>query len=111
VATATFFEPAPDAGFVSLRCDKEVDRTDKQIRAGGYQTDHIVRVLDGFMAAVVPHNIVANFRNAGVSLLLDDDRVICCTVTPETTRCLFGAPFSARLSIPEEEEEDLDMLG
>jgi hypothetical protein len=46
-----------------------------------------------------------------VSLLPDDDRVICCIVTPETTRCLFGAPFSACLPIPEEEEEDLDMLG
>jgi hypothetical protein len=35
------------------------------------QTDHIVRVLEGFMAAAVPHNIVASFRNAGVSLVLE----------------------------------------
>jgi hypothetical protein len=75
------------------------------------QTDHIVRVLDGFLAATVPHNIVASFRNAEASLLLDDDRVIRPMVTPETTHCLLGAPFSARLPIPEEKEEDLDMLG
>jgi hypothetical protein len=75
------------------------------------QTDHIVRALGGFMAAAVPHNILASFGNAGVLLLLDDDRAIRCMVTPETTRCLLGALFSARLPIPEEEEEDLNMLG
>jgi hypothetical protein len=71
--------------------------------------DHIVRVLDGSMAAGVPDNIMASFGNAGVSLLLDDDRVIRCVVTPETTRCLLGTPFSASLQTPE--EEDLDLLG
>jgi hypothetical protein len=75
------------------------------------QTNHIVWVLDGFMVAAVPHNIVVSFRNTGVSLLLDDDRVIRCMVSPETTRCLLGAPFSAHLPIPEGQEEDLDMLG
>jgi hypothetical protein len=63
------------------------------------------------MVAAVRHNIVASFRNAGMLLLRDDDRAIRCMVTPETTGCLLEAPFSARFPIPEEEEEDLDMLG
>jgi hypothetical protein len=75
------------------------------------QVNYIVRVVDGLMAAAVPHNIVPSFRNTGVSLLLNDDHVIRCMVTQETTRCILGAPFLACLPIPEEEEEDLEMLG
>jgi hypothetical protein len=68
------------------------------------QTDHIVGVLDGFMIAA-PHNIVARFRNAGISLLLDSDRVIRCVMTAETARRLLGTPFSGAMPIPEDEED------
>jgi hypothetical protein len=75
------------------------------------QINHIVRVLGGFMTAAVPRSIAASSRNLGVLLLLDDDRGIRCMVTLETIRCLLGSPFSACLPIPQEEEEDLDILG
>jgi hypothetical protein len=73
------------------------------------QTDHIARALDGFMAAAIPHNIVARFRNANISLPLDSDRVIRCVVTPEAVRSLLRTPFSGALPISEEEEEDRDI--
>jgi hypothetical protein len=75
------------------------------------QSEHIVKVLDGFMAAAVPHNIVMSFRNAGVSLMLDDDRVLRCKITPETARCLLGTPFAdpfMGVELGTEEEEDAD---
>jgi hypothetical protein len=61
------------------------------------------------MVAVVPQNIVASFRNAGISLLLDNDRVIRCVITPETSRCMFGTPFSGAWPIPEEEQDEMDL--
>jgi hypothetical protein len=63
------------------------------------------------MAAGVPHNIVASFRNVDISLPLDGDQVIRCVIASVTACCLFGTPFSRPLSIPEEEEkeEDLDI--
>jgi hypothetical protein len=36
----------------------------------------IMRILDGFIAAAVPHNIIDGFKNASISLTLDDDRVV-----------------------------------
>jgi hypothetical protein len=72
------------------------------------QSDHIIRILDGFMAAAVPRNVVASFRNAGISVMLDDDRVLRCKITPETARCLLGTPFAdplAGLELTDEEEE------
>jgi hypothetical protein len=75
------------------------------------QSDHIVRILDGFMAAAVPHNVVQSFRNGGISLLLDDDRVVRCQVTPDTARCLLGQPFAdplTGLTLVADEEEDGD---
>jgi hypothetical protein len=57
------------------------------------RSDHIVRILDEFMAAAVPHNIVANFKNAGISLILDDERVLRSHVSQETARSLFGSAF------------------
>jgi hypothetical protein len=88
---------------------RQISRVNKLERVN-VQSDHIVRILDGFMAAAVPHNIVASFRNAGISLLLDDDRVLRCQVTPETARCLLGSPFAdplvERALAGEEEDKD-----
>jgi hypothetical protein len=46
------------------------------------------------MAAAVPHNIVDSFKNAGISLMLDDDRGLRYLVTSETTQCLLEARFA-----------------
>jgi hypothetical protein len=48
------------------------------------QTIHIVSIPESFLSAAVPHNIVAGFGNAGVSLLMDEDRITRCNVTPDT---------------------------
>jgi hypothetical protein len=70
------------------------------------QTDHIVRVLESFMSAAVPHNIIKSFANGGISLILDGDRVIRCQITPHTTRCLLGSPFD--LELPPGTSDDQD---
>jgi hypothetical protein len=72
------------------------------VRAG--QLHHIVTVTNGFMSAANAENIVASFRNGGVSLMLDDAGVVRCTITPETARCLLRNPFP-QLDVPESEGE------
>jgi hypothetical protein len=73
--------------------------------------DHIIRVLDGFTAAAILHNIIDGSRNAGILLRLDSDRVICCGLTQERARCLVRTRFSGALLIPaaEKDEECLDI--
>jgi hypothetical protein len=73
------------------------------------QTDYIVRVFGGFMAAAVPHNLTASFRNAGISLLWDNHRAIRWIITQEMAHYLLGAPFSGALPIPKKEEYDEDL--
>jgi hypothetical protein len=69
-----------------------------------------MRILDGYMAAVVPHNIVEGVKNAGISLIFDDDRIIQCQTTLETARCFIRAPFPDLLAgiELEDDEEDSD---
>jgi hypothetical protein len=98
---------------VRLRRDEKVILRAKRLEKVNLQSGHVVRILDGFMAAPVPHNIVASFKNAGISLMLDDERVLRWRVTPETARSLFGAPFDEPLAsmvraAEEEEEEEVD---
>jgi hypothetical protein len=74
------------------------------------QSDHIARILDGFMATAVSYDIVESFKNAGDSLRLDDDRVLRRLITPGTTRWILRAPFAdpfASLALgPEADEAD-----
>jgi hypothetical protein len=59
------------------------------------------------MPTAVPHHRVQSFRNAGFSLILDDDRVIRCDITPNTARCIIGTPFADSLrNLPEKEEDE-----
>jgi hypothetical protein len=89
------------------------------------QTKHIVRVLVGFLRAVVPPNVIMTFRNAGISIELDPDSLqnpeseiprLICKVTPETARCLFKPieipdEFQGLFVDGEEEDETEYMLG
>jgi hypothetical protein len=43
------------------------------------------------MSAAVPHNIAQGFANGGISLILDDEGIIRCQITP-----IRGAVSSAR---------------
>jgi hypothetical protein len=51
------------------------------------QSVQIARVVCSFMSAANPFNIMQSFRNAGISLIIADDKLLCA-VTPETARCL-----------------------
>jgi hypothetical protein len=66
------------------------------------QTAHVAQIVNSFLAAATPSNIVETFRGAGISLvvdLIDDPKdgqrkpYPVCAVTPETCRCVMGAPF------------------
>jgi hypothetical protein len=75
-----------------------------KLEAVNVQTDHIVRVVNGFMSAAVPKNIIASFRNAGITVKRDASNQIWCHVTPETARCLFE-PEKSLTANPEEEDD------
>jgi hypothetical protein len=75
-----------------------------QLETINLQSYHIVRIVNGFMSASVPLNIVESFANAGISLLLDpEDRQLYCHITPETARCLLHSEVEAD---PRENPED-----
>jgi hypothetical protein len=66
------------------------------------QTAHVARIVNSFLAAATPSNIVETFRGAGISMVIDmiddlkDDQrkpYPICAVTPETCRCVLGVPF------------------
>jgi hypothetical protein len=104
-----FLESAADPRLMPFWDYKNLTTRINKVAKVNIQADHIVRVLIGFTPAAVPHDIVASFRNAGIFLLLDTDRVIRCVITPETAGCLLGTPFSGALTIPEEEEDEEDL--
>jgi hypothetical protein len=55
---------------------------------GNPQSVHIARVVGGYIAAATPMNIVASFRNAGLSLCIDQEGCLKMSVTTESIRCL-----------------------
>jgi hypothetical protein len=57
-----------------------------------------VRILDGFMAAAVLHNIVASFTNAGILPLPDEDLVRRCRITPDAVRSFWGISVADSLA-------------
>jgi hypothetical protein len=63
------------------------------------------------MRTAVPHNVVQSFRNVGISLILDDDRVVKCDITPNTGRRIIGRPFAGPRGnlVPREEDEGEDL--
>jgi hypothetical protein len=67
------------------------------------QTDHIVRILKGFHLAASPPNIIATFRNAGISITLDlgpnGEPQCVVKVTPETARCVMQ-PLNQKQQFP-----------
>jgi hypothetical protein len=51
------------------------------------QSGNIVRILDGFMAAGVPHDIAEVFKETSISPMLDKNRRLLCLIMSETTQC------------------------
>jgi hypothetical protein len=50
------------------------------------QTLQIANILENYQA------VTAAFRNAGISLVMDTDRTMRCSATPETSRRVMGLP-------------------
>jgi hypothetical protein len=48
------------------------------------QMKHIADIIEGFLKAATPGNIVASFRKGGISLVRDDHQRIFTKVTPDT---------------------------
>jgi hypothetical protein len=83
-----------------------IARTNK-LEKCNVQTAHIVSILNGFNAAACPYTIGASFKNAGISLIMDDARTLRCQIRPHTARCLItSSALDARLPEVAEEEED-----
>jgi hypothetical protein len=74
------------------------------------QIEHIAKVVNSFMQAAIPINIVQSFKIAGISLI-NDDGIIRCAVTPHTAKCEFLDGIAILLDpiLNEEEEEEPDM--
>jgi hypothetical protein len=71
------------------------------------QTNHIHEILQGFYASATPANIVASFRNGGVSLFMDvETRAILCKITPDTARCLIHPIASLEQAVEVDEAEE-----
>jgi hypothetical protein len=81
-----------------------------KLEAVNVQTDHIIRVVNGFMSAAVPKNIVASFRNAGISVKRDESNQIWCHVTPETARCLFEPEPALAQEAEAEEDPNIEVF-
>jgi hypothetical protein len=97
---------------VAKRLIRKINRTE----AVNVQTSHIIQLVNGFLSAAVPTNIVKSFRNVGISL----KRIgleISCKTTPDTVRLWRDEALaeegviSAEEEHPEEAEETLDFEG
>jgi hypothetical protein len=58
-----------------------------RIDAANIQNFHLAQVVCLFLSAANPANIIQSFRNAGISVVIAEDRLLCM-VTPKTARCL-----------------------
>jgi hypothetical protein len=89
---------------VTKRLIARLNKLDKRFNV---QTSHMVDILTGFHQAASPSTIVASFRNAGISLVMDSERVVRCQISPDTVRCLLDKSALEKLiNLPEPSEED-----
>jgi hypothetical protein len=63
---------------------KFLKRPDK-LEEVNLQTSHIATILENFMFAAIPRNVTMAFHNCGTSLVIDTDRTVQCSATPETS--------------------------
>jgi hypothetical protein len=61
-----------------------------RIDPANVQSFHVAHVVCSFLSAANPANIIHSFRDAGISVVIAEDRLLCM-VTPEPARCLLGA--------------------
>jgi hypothetical protein len=78
-----------------------------RLEAKNIQTKHIVDVVNGFMKAAVPNNIVKSFLNAGIMVNLNpQNRELYCHVAPELARCVLPVPNPEAETDPPVDEVD-----
>jgi hypothetical protein len=75
-----------------------------KLEKANLQTFHLVTILESFMSAAVPRNVAAAFKNGGISLRMNPERTVRCSITPETSQCVIGLPFRDALIEPAQEE-------
>jgi hypothetical protein len=72
------------------------------------QTQHIVKVVNSFMAAATTYNVVQTFRRAGLVLFVEDSRPFC-RVSRFHAKALLKKIDQVPLPVPEEDEEAADI--
>jgi hypothetical protein len=96
---------------------QRINVTLEQIEADfGQLHDSMSGVLEAFVQAAAPRNVISSFRNAGISLILDkmiapDEKEFphpICPVTRDISRCLTENPFDIEQSTAATVEEDED---
>jgi uncharacterized protein YbcI len=55
-----------------------------------------------------PARRCGSFKNAGISLIFYDERIIRCQITPETVRRVIGTPFPDPLTGIELDDDEAD---
>jgi hypothetical protein len=81
-----------------------------RLEKANIQTIYIILILDRFMAAAVPYDVVAGFRNAGVSLIMEDDSIIRSNVASHAARCLLESViWEDLLGLAEQEEKETNV--
>jgi hypothetical protein len=69
------------------------------------QSKHAAQVVYACISAAVPVNIVQSFRNAGIALVVAEDKVFC-RVEPTRARCLLQPITEGRIEMDEATEEE-----
>jgi hypothetical protein len=83
------------------------------------QINHIFQVLEAFVQAAVPSNVISAFRNAEISLILekmtgpDETELLylICRAAPDRSRCMMENPFDIEeivAAIGEEKDDEED---
>jgi hypothetical protein len=79
---------------------------DGPFEARNIQSKHIVDVVNGFLKAAIPNNIVKSFLNAGIAVKLNPQtRELHCHVDPRSARCVLPAVNEA---VTEGRPDELD---
>lgn len=75
-----------------------------RLESTNIQSEHLINILQSFYQAANPPNIIASFRNSGISVVYEDG-ILLVRITPETCRSLLVS-LDLMLALAEEETSD-----
>jgi hypothetical protein len=87
---------------------KRIIRRMNRVLDVNQQTDHLVKIIESFLRACIPRNIVSSFKKAGISQVLYGDDVLLCHVTPETATSLITGITEPNEFDLEQDDDDED---